>query len=386
MAERMVSGSAPSPAIGGDAAPEVIDPKLLEKVDRIVNDFLHFLKQRRASNSGPSAEVAIRAVETMRDVLSQTRWQTASELIDVVELAGNRLRTGLPSEDIVNNMVRRVIRLVHEAYGECVSDMSQAKQRWSRVASEVASATSIRGMLLSGAGPEGGKPDFAVPFKSLKPKVITLINDELDDLKDGTFNIAQVALEHIHSDEVIMTMGHSATVFEFLKKAASKRVFQVFVAESAPTFRGHDMARRLAEVGVETTVITDSAVFAVMSRVNKVIIGTHLVMADGGLMARNGCHALALAAKHHSVPVLVCSAMYKLCAKYPCAYSVEMYNHLHNPAEIMPYSKSKVVGEASIVHPLFDYVPPDLVSLFISNIGANAPSYIYRLLSEYYDD
>jgi translation initiation factor eIF-2B subunit beta len=34
---------------------------------------------------------------------------------------------------------------------------------------------------------------------------------------------------------------------------------------------------------------------------------------------------------------------------------------------------------------MYDYVPPDLVSLFISNIGANAPSYIYRLLSEYYD-
>jgi hypothetical protein len=30
--------------------------------------------------------------------------------------------------------------------------------------------------------------------------------------------------------------------------------------------------------------ITDSAVFAIMSRVNKVIIGTHGIMADGGLM------------------------------------------------------------------------------------------------------
>lgn len=41
---------------------------------------------------------------------------------------------------------------------------------------------------------------------------------------------------------------------------------------------------------------------------------------------------------------------------------------MHNPAEIIPYSKGKAVGDASIVHPLFDYVPPDLVSLFISNM------------------
>jgi translation initiation factor 2B subunit (eIF-2B alpha/beta/delta family) len=45
-----------------------------------------------------------------------------------------------------------------------------------------------------------------------------------------------------------------------------------------------------------------------------------------------------------------------------------MFNHMHNPAEIIPYSKGKAVGDASIVHPLFDYVPPDLVSLFISNM------------------
>ena len=40
-----------------------------------------------------------------------------------------------------------------------------------------------------------------------------------------------------------------------------------------------------------------------MSRVNKVIIGTDRVLANGGLMAVSGTHALALAAKHHSVPV-----------------------------------------------------------------------------------
>ena len=40
-----------------------------------------------------------------------------------------------------------------------------------------------------------------------------------------------------------------------------------------------------------------------MARVNKVIIGTHSVMANGGLKAICGTHTLALAAKHYSVPV-----------------------------------------------------------------------------------
>ena len=89
-------------------------------------------------------------------------------------------------------------------------------------------------------------------------------------------NIAIQALEHIHADEVIMTVGRSRTVEAFLCHAAKTRPFHVIVAESAPSYQGQDMARRLAEAGIETTLITDSAIFAMMSRVNKV--GTELVL------------------------------------------------------------------------------------------------------------
>lgn len=64
------------------------------------------------------------------------------------------------------------------------------------------------------------------------------------------------------------------------------------------------MAADLAEARISTTLIPDSAIFAMMARVNKVIIGTHSVMANGGLKAVCGTHTLALAAKHYSVPVM----------------------------------------------------------------------------------
>ena len=49
-----------------------------------------------------------------------------------------------------------------------------------------------------------------------------------------------------------------------------KRKFEVIVAESAPSYQGQELATKLAKEGIETTLITDSAVFAIMSRVNKV--------------------------------------------------------------------------------------------------------------------
>lgn len=48
--------------------------------------------------------------------------------------------------------------------------------------------------------------------------------------------------------------------------------------------QGHKLAKALVEADtkIETTVVSDAAVFAMMSRCNKVIIGTNSVMADGG--------------------------------------------------------------------------------------------------------
>ena len=132
----------------------------------------------------------------------------------------------------------------------------------------------------------------------------------MGELESSADTIATQALEHIHSNEIIMTMGKSQTVEAFLKKAAKKRKFQVIVVECAPWYNGHELATSLAAAKIETTVITDSAIFAMMSRVNKVIIGTRTMMANGGLKAISGTHGLALAAKHHSVPLIVCAAIY----------------------------------------------------------------------------
>ena len=68
----------------------------------------------------------------------------------------------------------------------------------------------------------------------------------------------------------------------YFQNAARKRKFHVIVAECAPSYQGQELAATLAKNKIESTVITDSAVFAMMSRVNKVIIGTHTVMASGG--------------------------------------------------------------------------------------------------------
>lgn len=44
----------------------------------------------------------------------------------------------------------------------------------------------------------------------------------------------------------------------------------------------------------------------------------------------------------------------------------------------------EILSKVNVHCPVVDYVPPELITLFISNIGGHAPSYIYRLMSELY--
>ena len=218
----------------------------------------------------------------------------------------------------------------------------------------------------------------------LKSIVVDAINELISELETSIENIARQALEHIHSNEVIMTMGESKTVERFLKNAARKRTFSVIVAECAPQCHGQKLAKRLADNDIETIVITDAAIFAIMARVNKVIIGADTVMADGGLKVVNGGGALALAAKHHSVPFIVVGSLFKLSPQYVCSYDQDHINKFLSPHDVMDFSEGDIISKVSITNPVFDYVPPDLVHLYISDVGGNAPSYVYRLLSELY--
>lgn len=47
-------------------------------------------------------------------------------------------------------------------------------------------------------------------------------------------DIAKQALEHIHSNEIILTVGKSSEVEMFLKVAAKDRTFEVFITECSP--------------------------------------------------------------------------------------------------------------------------------------------------------
>ena len=230
----------------------------------------------------------------------------------------------------------------------------------------------------------------------LKAEVIDGIKELLDELEVVDTQIAEVALEYIHNRDTILTTTASQTVQKFLATAARKRKFTVIHAEAYPNDHaathativngGEDGAderwKPLTSMGVTVILIPDSAVFALMSRINKVILAPHTVLANGSLIAPAGASTICLAAQAHHVPVVVLSGVYKLSPIYP--FDTDELIEYGDPGKVVPFEDGEFMDKVDVVNPVFDWVDAELVSLYVTNLGGCAPSFLYRIVADHY--
>uniref|UniRef100_A0AAQ4P1Z3 Translation initiation factor eIF2B subunit beta n=1 Tax=Gasterosteus aculeatus aculeatus TaxID=481459 RepID=A0AAQ4P1Z3_GASAC len=191
---------------------------LTERIEAFLSDL-----KRGGSGTGPlrgSAEMARETTALLRRIAAQARWSNAGDLMEIIRTEGRRMTAAQPSETTVGNMIRRVLKIIREEYARSRGSSEETDQQ-----------ESLHKLLTSGGLSE---ENFRQHFAALKANVIEAINELLTELEGTTDNIKMQALEHIHSNEVIMTIGRSRTVEAFLKDAARKRKFHVIVAECAP--------------------------------------------------------------------------------------------------------------------------------------------------------
>ena len=229
-------------------------------------------------------------------------------------------------------------------------------------------------------------PTTISAFKDFKAEVLEGIQEILEELNQADDQIAGYALEHVHSNEVILIVSFSITVQKFLLKAATKRRFTVIYAEGYPNDHeathasvvdqekvGIDqksgieaLTKALTAAGITVILIPDSAVFALMSQVNKVIIGARAVLANGCVVAAAGSRAIATAAHKHSSPVVVLCAIYQLSSLYPLDPDVIMENE--DPSKIISFDDGDLLDKIDVNNPMLDYIPAELVDLYVTNL------------------
>ncbi|GAA5932337.1 translation initiation factor eIF2B subunit beta [Sporobolomyces koalae] len=233
--------------------------------------------------------------------------------------------------------------------------------------------------------------EFSKRSFHLKPVFIEAIQELMDEVEMTYRTVGEQSIDHIHSGEFILTIGHSRTVEAFLKHAARKRKFTVIVAETAPSFSGRETALALSAANIPTILIPDSNIFALLPRCSKVLLGPHVILADGALLSISGSLPLCIAANRMRVPVVVVGGMFKFSPVYLGEGDWGMRD-LASPEQVLNSTElalkgqveDELVEDTEVLNPYYDVVSAELVNLYISNLGGHPSSLLYRLLNDMY--
>ncbi|KTW26515.1 translation initiation factor eIF2B subunit beta [Pneumocystis jirovecii RU7] len=364
-----------------------------------VNITLESLVFRLKRNQIPSGfQIALETALLLRQMVSAARWSDINQLITQIQKWGSKLIEAQPREFISGNIVRRVLFLIREEINNASNDSQEEKQTYNNHTMytsiegnlERITSSPIYSSMLNLLGkpsdyePNSSQKQTAKVNVDIRPIIIQGIQDIVDELEKTHTDISAQALDHIHSNEIIMTHGVSKTIEAFLRAATKKRKFTVILAESFPNDHAssHASIISLANAGIDAILIPDAAVFALMSRVNKVILGAHVVFANGGVLVSAGAKNLAAAAKHHATPVIICAGIYKLSPVYP--HNPDSLITLSSPNNVVPFEQD-LIDNVDIINACDDYIPPSMIDLYITNLGGHPPSYLSRMIRDHYD-
>lgn len=124
----------------------------------------------------------------------------------------------LPLESTATNIMRHILKVIRDESG-----LNSEKKGEGQSLHQLITAKSE-------------ELDYSESPGNLRTHLLDHLTEYKVELETSTENIAAQALEHIHTDEIILTVGNSNCVEKFLKYAAKERSFQVIVVEGAPFY------------------------------------------------------------------------------------------------------------------------------------------------------
>ena len=83
------------------------------------------------------------------------------------------------------------------------------------------------------------------------------------------------------------------------------------VHDSSNSSTGKRLLAVLSDAGIQCTYLLLPALGSVISEVSTVLVGAHSIHTNGAVYSRAGTALVAMMAKRHSVPVVVCCETYK---------------------------------------------------------------------------
>ncbi|KAG9237535.1 translation initiation factor-like protein eIF-2B subunit beta [Amylocarpus encephaloides] len=359
-----------------------------------IENLISGLKRRQIRTT---MSCVIATAELLIVVIARSKMRSAEELLIEIQEVGQRLIEA--KEMVVGNIVRRFLRMIRDEADEDRNDDVRDSNFAASYA--VTKGTPLQNSLFdlfsasnppqptdTGRSSPQDQSNINADAEALQAEAVDAGQEILDEVKQSESNIAGYAPEHILPNETILTHCHNRIVQRFLLKAAEKSKFSVIVIESHPNeLNGSDdvdaaaFLKSLADAGLTVISTTDGGSWAMMPKVDRVVLAARAVGSNGGCLVSVGGPSVAGVAKFHGKPVIVLCGVHMISS----ADQIELESMIEHG------SPESIVGNTGGLPPNHDvetilqqYLPPHRINLYITNLGGYAPSYLYRLVSDQY--
>jgi methylthioribose-1-phosphate isomerase len=170
----------------------------------------------------------------------------------------------------------------------------------------------------------------------------------------------------------LATGGYGTAVGAIRAAWEAGRVRHVWVDETRPLLQGARLtAWELEQLGIPHAVIVDGAAASLMASgaIDLVVTGADRIAANGDTANKIGTYGLAVAARHHGLPLVVVAPTSTLDPTLADGSAIPVEER--DPAE--------VTARFAAHNPAFDVTPAGLVSAIVTERGVHRPPYVATL-------
>ena len=390
--------------------------KQIENIDEF-KEIKRALRRKKDINSSEIAEkIAQLFYNLIHDSIKNKGIKTHSELILLVKYLGKILSAVDPFQFCIANTIKKILHIIREEIKESTKEKNNNENDREFLSNRIEEAKKnlkdlknfdfLKDMDIidlekveSENSSEKNSTEKLYELKKLgsdNPITETNFDSILDGINNLISEIRTISktiterkeIQDLISDgDIILTSNYSEQVAKILAENKKTKNFKVLVCESAPKLRKKSQVEELKKIKLDLTVIEDDDIYSVMKKFTKVkiLLGAKAILVNGGLITYGGAYNICLLAKMFSNPVIIAGGTTKLTPMY--SFKHELYNEYLSPDLIfgknMDYQGD--ISNIQFNNPSLDYVPPNLISMYATDIGILNPNYLYKNFNDMYD-
>jgi len=195
-------------------------------------------------------------------------------------------------------------------------------------------------------------------------------NRHMGELGAGIIGDCQAILTHCNTGS-LATGGYGTALGVIRSVYSGGHLEMVYVDETRPWLQGTRLtAWELMQDNIPVTLLTDSAASYLMyqGRIDWVIVGADRIAANGDVANKIGTYSLAVAARHHGLPMMVVAPTSTFDRKMETGKEIPIEDR--GPDEILQFrGKLLAPGGVTTLNPVFDVTPASLVSVIVTERG-----------------